>query len=738
MSRRKNHRIAAAARAREGRARARLAQRNLPTSRPQSPIYIDSSDSEPLPPSDPKPPPLELDYHPVDRNEPEPPSEPSNESSFTAPIEAPLEPGSCTPPDDVIDDSDDDSVYELQGDELLSSLEKQAKTAYHALMCVRDHETWTKSERRLKGVRPGAGTSARTVHWHQKAAREKENKAFLIRESQQARAFRAFFSTTKQLETASDSLTLQDRVAAAVAAKQHESDIHFRREQLLGSRSTTGAGGGRSDAGERVKPRVEARLRDDIRKAVEEARRQCDAAFVQRGQSAFMTQANVSFTAPAHVWSVDIQQTIDDSRRVTDSAFLARSSRAFEPEFPSVAAAGTWAVAVELRAGEARNEPALDAEEPDVEADDEEEGDDSDFEVGYLSDLSEDAEDVLPDGSREDRDQWDDESTACHSPDEPLGCTPASSNRVNDPPPTQTPSTVKPTSTTSSPAGVGQKRPAPHEDSDAPCNGQQTGKRRQHDVPLHCARQLAAAAARTARQNALKDIKKVLASKRDLVVGGSNSLQVYRARAVQACLHIMEHEKSGMMEALVVAARANMFTAKWGAWLVRSWVREWIRSRTLPESHRGRHSKIVSLLSNPTVRAGINAYLRSQKWSQDPVRLKKFLHNELGLSDAQEYSKIIISEEMPQGLKHYVENSVLPRLNLKPGRHGLSLLTMRRLLLSEGFTYSEHRKAIYYDGHERPDVVADRQGRFIPAMQSIRDRLVQYEVGNVSHQLPPK
>ncbi|KAI0700377.1 hypothetical protein C8T65DRAFT_580331, partial [Cerioporus squamosus] len=208
---------------------------------------------------------------------------------------------------------------------------------------------------------------------------------------------------------------------------------------------------------------------------------------------------------------------------------------------------------------------------------------------------------------------------------------------------------------------------------------------RRHDVPLHRARQLAAAAARTARQNALKDIKKVLASKRDLVVGGSNSLQAYRARAVQACLHIMEHEKSGMMEASVVAARANMFAAKWGARLVRLWVREWIRSHTLPESHRGHHSKIVSLLSDPTVRAGINAYLRSQKWSQDPVRLKKFLHNELGLSDAQEYSKIIISEEMPQGLKHYVENSVLPRLNLKPGRHGLSLSTMRRLLLSEGW-----------------------------------------------------
>ena len=61
---------------------------------------------------------------------------------------------------------------------------------------------------------------------------------------------------------------------------------------------------------------------------------------------------------------------------------------------------------------------------------------------------------------------------------------------------------------------------------------------------------------------------------------------------------------------------------------------------------------------------------------------------------------------------------------------------MRRLLLSKGFVYSEHRKAIYYDGNERPDVVSDCQERFIPAMQAIRERLIRYEVGNISHALP--
>jgi hypothetical protein len=53
----------------------------------------------------------------------------------------------------------------------------------------------------------------------------------------------------------------------------------------------------------------------------------------------------------------------------------------------------------------------------------------------------------------------------------------------------------------------------------------------------------------------------------------------------------------------------------------------------------------------------------------------------------------------------------------------------------------QYKKALYFDGHERPDVVHYRQNVFLPAMEKYRSRLVEYQVGNTSEKvfklLPP-
>ncbi|TBU51723.1 hypothetical protein BD310DRAFT_953119 [Dichomitus squalens] len=172
------------------------------------------------------------------------------------------------------------------------------------------------------------------------------------------------------------------------------------------------------------------------------------------------------------------------------------------------------------------------------------------------------------------------------------------------------------------------------------------------------ARQKAQDAAREACRKALVDMKKLLSSRKALLVGRASGLQAYQARAIQACLHLMDAEGQGMMAASEVAARANLFSRKWGARLVRKWTQAWVRTRTLPESQRGRHAKVMSVLAHPTVRAAVRAYLRSEKWSQNPVRLKQMMNNKLSMEEAREYRR----------------------------RLGLSRSTMRRLLLSEGFT----------------------------------------------------
>ncbi|TFK81250.1 hypothetical protein K466DRAFT_452510, partial [Polyporus arcularius HHB13444] len=47
------------------------------------------------------------------------------------------------------DESDNNSVYELEGRELLKSLEREVKTAYSELLPARDCCAWVEAERTL-------------------------------------------------------------------------------------------------------------------------------------------------------------------------------------------------------------------------------------------------------------------------------------------------------------------------------------------------------------------------------------------------------------------------------------------------------------------------------------------------------------------------------------------------------------------------------------------------------------
>ena len=43
----------------------------------------------------------------------------------------------------------------------------------------------------------------------------------------------------------------------------------------------------------------------------------------------------------------------------------------------------------------------------------------------------------------------------------------------------------------------------------------------------------------------------------------------------------------------------------------------------------------------------------------------------------------------------------------------------------------KYSKGLYYDGHNRPDVLDYRQKHFLPAMQQYRSRMVEYKIGEV-------
>jgi hypothetical protein len=263
-------------------------------------------------------------------------------------------------------------------------------------------------------------------------------------------------------------------------------------------------------------------------------------------------------------------------------------------------------------------------------------------------------------------------------------------------------------------------------------------KRRKLSVPARVARQLKKETREKEQSDALVDIQKVIRSKRAVFAAGSTGLQSYRARAIESYLQMVVVNKRGCIEASERAAEAQGFAPKWGGRMVRVWAGRWLRARELPESMRGRNVKSFSVLQDPAIRAELCSYLRSNKWAIDPEKLAAFSQHNMITPASEQYLSHIVEIEMPRGLKQYLDVELFPRIQLKVSR-GVSLATARRWLRQEGFRYTEHKKSLYFDGHERPDVVKYRQEVFLPTMKEHKRRLVQFVVGDVAKEVtvPP-
>ncbi|KIY51420.1 hypothetical protein FISHEDRAFT_37142, partial [Fistulina hepatica ATCC 64428] len=101
----------------------------------------------------------------------------------------------------------------------------------------------------------------------------------------------------------------------------------------------------------------------------------------------------------------------------------------------------------------------------------------------------------------------------------------------------------------------------------------------------------------------------------------------------------------------------------------------------------------------------------------------------------RKYLETILHDEMPAGLKKYMEVELFPRIHLWPGKRGISITTCCHFLHAKGFNYVETAKGVYYDGHERSDVIEYCQDSFISALHEERPRMIQYKVGNVDEEL---
>ena len=146
---------------------------------------------------------------------------------------------------------------------------------------------------------------------------------------------------------------------------------------------------------------------------------------------------------------------------------------------------------------------------------------------------------------------------------------------------------------------------------------------------------------------------------------------------------------------------------------------------------------MFSLLSDPAIKAELCSFIHSNKWALNPEKLAAFSKENLVGEATKKYLNHIINEEMPRGLKKYLELELMLRIQMK-AKNGILLETARSWLHHEGFRYMKHKKGLYYDGHKHPDVVEYRQNVFIPTLTSLQWRLVEFEVGNVEKEVVKK
>ena len=120
------------------------------------------------------------------------------------------------------------------------------------------------------------------------------------------------------------------------------------------------------------------------------------------------------------------------------------------------------------------------------------------------------------------------------------------------------------------------------------------------------------------------EIEELLISRKTQFVAGVNGLQAWWTQAIECHLQLIIKNGQSKPEVAECAAESQGFAPKWGGCQVCGWTRIWIEKRELPQSARGRHAKVKSLMDNPVIAAKLQTYLHSNKWTMNSGELAHF------------------------------------------------------------------------------------------------------------------
>jgi hypothetical protein len=141
---------------------------------------------------------------------------------------------------------------------------------------------------------------------------------------------------------------------------------------------------------------------------------------------------------------------------------------------------------------------------------------------------------------------------------------------------------------------------------------------------------------------------------------------------------------------------------------IRQWAQQYLEFQTLSEHRQGKHVKTKSLIEDEDVKAACRSWLRSQQ--------------------ADSITALSFSKWVCENLWHVCE---LPR------PVSISERTATRWLGRLNYRFREYRKGLYFDGHERADVVAYRES-FLTRMENRLPFIATFEGADMETMVIPE
>ncbi|KAA8895514.1 hypothetical protein FN846DRAFT_911693 [Sphaerosporella brunnea] len=158
--------------------------------------------------------------------------------------------------------------------------------------------------------------------------------------------------------------------------------------------------------------------------------------------------------------------------------------------------------------------------------------------------------------------------------------------------------------------------------------------------------------------------------------------------------------------------------------------KSWIKEQIISIPMQGKTSRLQSILEDEGVQLAVKEYTAQagDKISAEGMRkvVERYLQDPENAFEQEDGR--IVSRTFQDMERVDTENIGRMRVQVRfrKVKKGLCVRTMERWLHWMGYTWKEVRKGIYKDGHEREDVVHDRQERFLPFMASVEPRLAKW------------